>query len=736
MKLTAEQQAVVNHPAGNARVAAVAGAGKTTTMAARVLHLLASGVPPKRILVLMFNRSAKDDFQRRLTSMAPAGQALPDVRTFHSLGHRLTQSLCRWSALAPRRLLSAEWQLERLLRQASINVLRDMVERRDAALEGDRLEALAHFCGLVKAEMIAPEALYERLNFDPDTDYFPAAFAEAERLLEAEGVMTYADLLYRPLLALEADSALRDRVEGFLDHVIIDEYQDINAAQQRLLAVLVGRSADVMAVGDANQCIYEWRGAKPDTMLENFTATFGEATDYPLSTTFRHGHALALAANHAILANQRRPNQLCLAAPNNPETRLFVGQGSRLLLDALMDWQAQGRALHETCLLVRSWALSVPFQLALLQAGIPFRLQREDRFVFRLPLVQALAGYLKLSRRPDLLRDPQQLLLLLSQPTPFVARERLQRLSQQLATTQQWPERHDPILTELKPIQRRTLKKRWMLLCDLPQLSGWPPAKLLKHVVESIEAEKTLKRAATRRDKGEEDVRLLDVLIEQAQSVQDPDAFIELLERPVENQAGGVLISTVHGAKGLEWPLVAVVGVNEEDFPHYSRDNPLNDERFEEERRLFYVAITRAQEQLLMLHDGGAHRPSRFIAESAWQDSMRVASCLSSAQNPDNSLQVSSVGLVQRYLARLGRDDIVLSAASVEAPTAVYSAEANFYPGQRLHHAVFGEGEVAAVEGSANDPVIDVRFDQAGRRRLIARRAPIKVLESSSNMVG
>ncbi len=248
MKLTAEQQAVVNHQAGHARVAAVAGAGKTTTMAARVLHLLASGVPPKRILVLMFNRSAKDDFQRRLAAMAPAGQALPDVRTFHSLGHRLTQSLCRWGALAPRKLLSADWQLERLLRQASINVLRDAVERRDAALEGDRLETLAHFCGLVKAEMITPEALYERLNFDPDTDYFPAAFAEAERLLEAEGVMTYADLLYRPLLALEADSALRGRVEGFLDHVIIDEYQDINAAQQRLLSVLVGTRAEVMAV--------------------------------------------------------------------------------------------------------------------------------------------------------------------------------------------------------------------------------------------------------------------------------------------------------------------------------------------------------------------------------------------------------------------------------------------------------------------------------------------------------
>ena len=729
MKLTAEQQAVVHHREGHARVAAVAGAGKTTTMAARVLHLLGSGVSPKRMLVLMFNRSAKDDFQRRLASMAPAGQPLPDVRTFHSLGHRLTQSLCRWGALAPRRLLSAEWQMERLLRQASLNVLAGQVDRRDAALEGDRLEALAHFCGLVKAEMLPAATLYERLNYEPDTDYFPTAFEEAERLLHAEGVMTYADLLYRPLQALEADATLRKRVEGFLDHVIVDEYQDINTVQQRLLAVLAGPSANVMAVGDANQCIYEWRGARPDTMLENFTATFGKATDYPLSMTFRHGHALALTANHAIMANQRRPDQLCLAEAGNPDTRITVGQGSRLLLDALMDWQAQGRALSDASLLVRSWALSVPFQLALLQAGIPFRLLREDRFVFRLPLVQALAGYLKLSRRPELLHDPEQLLLLLSQPTPFVARERLQRLAYQLATTQQWPERHEPVLAALKPLQRRTLKKRWELLCELPKLNAWPPAKLLGHVVETIDAEKTLKRAAARRDKGEEDVRLLDVLIEQAESVQDPDAFIELLERPVENQAGGVLVSTVHGAKGLEWPLVAVAGVNEEDFPHYSRDNPLNDERLEEERRLFYVAITRAKEQLLVLHDGGAHRPSRFIAESAWQDGMRVAACLANQQAPDTPLEVQSPSLVARYLERVGRADIALAAPQVKESSAGYQAGSHYYPGQRLLHAVFGEGEVAAVEGNPSDPVIDVRFVQAGRRRLIARRAPIEVME-------
>ena len=729
MRLTAEQRAVVDHARGHARVAAVAGSGKTTTMVARVLELLARGVPATRILVLMFNRSAREDFQARLATMAPAGQPLPDVRTFHSLGHRLTTSLARWGALAPRTLLTADWQLERLLRQATQRALADGSLVRESALDAERLESLAHFCALVKAEMVSPVALYARLDFGEDTDHFPAAFDHAEALLAEHGLMSYSDLLYRPLCALEADTGLLARVQGFLDHVIIDEYQDINVAQQRLLALLAGRDAAVMAVGDANQCIYEWRGAHPDTMLERFTATFGVAVDYPLSTTFRHGHALALAANHAIDANRRRPDQLCLAAPGNPETRLGLDQGSRGLLQALAAWQHSGRHLDEACVLVRSWALSVPLQLALLREGIPFRLAREDRFVFRLPLVQALAGYLMLARAPALLADPGHLALLLGQPTPFVARERLLALATRLAESQRWPERHDPLLEGLRPHQKRTLKKRWALLCELPRLSAWPPARLLEHVVEAVEAEKVLKRAAARREKGEEDVRLLDVLLEQAAELgNDPDAFIELLRRPVENRDDGVLITTVHGAKGLEWPLVVLAGANEEDFPHYSRDNPLTPRRLEEERRLFYVAITRARERLLMLHDTGEHRPSRFLAESAWQDCEGVRERLAAAQEDAAPLAVTRPDLVGRYLAALGLN-LTLEGppdSGVAEPVAPYG---KFRPGQRLRHAVFGEGEVQAVEGDPANPVIEVRFRHAGRRRLIARRAPIELLQ-------
>lgn len=727
MRLTPEQLAVVAHRGGHARVAAVAGAGKTTTMVARVLHLLDQGISPRRLLVLMFNRSAREDFQTRLAGMAPSGQRLPDVRTFHSLGHRLTGSLTRWGALAPRQLLNADWQVQRLLRHATQLALQDSQDVSEQAFDDERLEALAQFCGLVKAEMADPAELYARLDFGENTQHFVAAFDKAEQLLADQGLMTWSDLLYRPLRALEADGELRGRVQGFLDHVIIDEYQDINLAQQRLLALLAGKEAAVMAVGDANQCIYEWRGARPDAMIDTFARVFGEARDYPLSTTFRHGHALALAANHAIDANRHRPDQLCLAAPGNPYTRLTLDRGNRGMLRSLARWQHQGRRLEDACLLVRSWALSVPLQLALLREGIPFRLVRDDRFVFRLPLVQALAGYLMLARDRNLLRDPGHLLSLLAQPTPFVARDRLAALAARLSDTQRWPTSQDPLLASIKPFQRRTLKKRWELLCELPSKSALPPARLLELVIERVDAEKVLKRAAARRDKGEEDVRLLDVLVEQAGEVASLDNFIELLRRPVESSEQGVLISTVHGAKGLEWPLVVLAGANEEDFPHYSRDNALSDPRLEEERRLFYVAITRAQEQLTLLDDGGTHRPSRFVAETAWQDSQAVAERLA-GEASNEPLAVANPALIKRYLMALGEDGLPVVAASV--PTvqeALNSYSGSYQVGQRLVHAVFGKGEITVIEGNPANPVLEVAFHKNGTRRLVANLAPITI---------
>ncbi|MGJ8513377.1 ATP-dependent helicase [Carnimonas bestiolae] len=720
--LTREQLAVVEHPSGHARVSAVAGAGKTSTMVARVLELLARGANPDRMLVLMFNRAAREDFAQRLASTAPHGQRLPQVRTFHSVGMRLCTNLTRKGIIPARRLLDAEWQRERLARQAVSSVRDEFPTLSEQALETEQLDTFCHFCDRVKGELVAPEVMIEQDDFGNESSHFPAAYRRQEQLYAEQGLMSYADLLHLPLKALARNSQLRQQLGGFLDHLIIDEYQDINEAQLRLLSVLAAPHGEVMAVGDANQCIYEWRGAKADAMLERFERYFGAPSDYPLSHTFRHGHALALMANHAIAANQRRHDQLTLAAPDNPHTSLACAQGSRSLVDTLRQWREQGQPLTQAAVLVRSWALTVPVQLALMRANIPFQLGREDRFVFRLPLVRALAGYLEVALTPGLLSSVEHLTLLFSQPATFVSRDRLAALCELLARYQQWPDADAAPLAGLRPFQVRTLRKRWELLNDIASMGSCPAAELLAQVIDGLDAHKVLRKAAARREKGDEDVRLLDVLLDQAQEVGgDTRAFVDLLLKPMEADAEGVSISTVHGAKGLEWPLVLVWGLNEEDFPLYSRDAPLAPAALEEERRLFYVATTRARHQLVMLSDGGERPPSRFIEETDWQSCNTLSGLLYDPDQHDSDapLKVRRPDIVERYLAQMG--------AAIKV-AAARDASYRWQKGDRLMHDSFGQGEVERVEGEGERCLIEVRFDRAGKRRLLAARAPVAPL--------
>ncbi|MCM2130952.1 ATP-dependent helicase [Larsenimonas rhizosphaerae] len=728
-ELTAEQQRVINHGDGHARVTAVAGAGKTSTMVARVDALLNDGVPPERLLILMFNRQARDDFAAKLAARRGQASRLPQVRTFHSIGHRLTQSLTRWGVLDPRQLLQADWQRERLLKQAVGEAIGDDRATLEWALEPERLEEFGQFCALVKAELLSPSSLFERDGYSRDSRYYIEAFDYLQQRMADQGLMTYDDLLYRPLMALEADPALAARVQGFMDHIIIDEYQDINEVQLRLLASLAGSRAQVMAVGDADQCIYAWRGARPDAMLDGFARVFGDSTPYALSRTFRHGHRLALLANHAIRANERADRPLCLAAEGTPTTTLAVA-GS---LDAIIASLGRSAAFEQCAILVRHWSLSVPVQLQLLRAGIPFQLGRQERFVFRLPLVQALAGYIELASEPSLLADPAHVELLFSQPTPFVARERLTMLCEALARRGEWFARNDAQLSGLSRGQQRTLKKRWELLVELARVAGrWTPATVLTHVIDTLDAHKLLKRAAARPDKGEEDVRLLEVLVEQAQAMaDDPAGFVAMLKAPVEDQPGGVIISTVHGAKGLEWDQVFVYGLNEEDFPFYHRESPLTPARLEEERRLYYVAVTRARASLMLVHDGVGHRPSRFIAESAWQECDRIGGLMAPDAVVPDELPVEEPALVRRYLAVCGMEKPHVAPHPSTADgnrTVSLRNDTDWPPGQRVDHRIFGTGTIQHVSGEGERRVLTVQFDTAGTRKLIAAQAPLSLL--------
>lgn len=757
--LTAEQQAVVQHRQGHARVSAVAGSGKTTTLVQRLLYLLQQGVAPKRLLVVMYNRAARDDFQHKLehlvrAAIGPASTLppLPDVRTFHSLGHRLSATLVRWGYLAPRKLLMEEWQYDRMTRQALTQLAQSEGSRPDEWLEDDALEAFKAFCTRVKSCLDDPAEVYEQCATRQAQPHFVAGFKALEALLDDQQVMFFDDLIWRPMQAVQQHPELLARLQGYLDHIIVDEYQDINAVQQALLKTLAGQ-ASLMVVGDVDQCIYEWRGARPDYMLTRFTEDFpGPHQDYPLSTTFRFGHALALASNACIRHNRQRPDQLTLALPEQ-HTDLLVGQGCEWLLQQAADWQLrhpQGRQ----AILVRSWAQSLPLQLSLLQQGCPFDLGRQEHFVFNRPQIRGLLAYATLALA-DRLTQPGQphtdqpqadsslsashaeaLNQVLSFPTLYLTEPERQQLARAYQTGDA-----DALLTQWPAAKRRQCRQRLALLDQLPHWQSLTPGAFVSQVLASTKALDRVVKAAPTRDAGDEARRLLLGLQRHAEASQDVSlrAWVaQLHEAQAKGAAGGhegISILTVHSAKGLEWDWLGVYGLDEGDFPYIQKGVRLEAQQIEAERRLFYVAMTRARSQLVLARTDGAPEPppatasgssrsgapSRFLAEACLDDAQTMGAWWaaqsrgeSASTAREQTITVKAPEVIERYAQALTLTMPTLSQAAASPDQVTPLA-----PGDRIRHHVFGEGEVVACEGQGERRILDVAFDSAGLRRLM-----------------
>ncbi len=697
MNYTEEQRRIIAHPGGHARVGAVAGSGKTTTMIGRIGHLLRQGVTADKVLVLMFNRSAREAFAASMaTGLADLQRPLPEVRTFHALGLRLVESFTRRGALPAYRLETAGHTLERLARQAVVEALK---EEQEGWPSPEEVEEFLTFLDLVKGAAGQPDEVLGRLGLPSRYRYFSRAFALFEEARHRLGLRFYADLIHEPLLAMQADPSLSAWVGDRVDHIIVDEYQDINEAQQLLLKIVAGSRAQVMVVGDVDQCIYEWRGARPEYITDRFQLDFSQPSDYLLSHTFRYGHTLSLAANHLIAHNPRRDGRLCLSSPGTPVTAITLlaepalaaapadkgkpRPGQHPLPGVVKDWLAKGRSLGEAAVLVRLFAQAVPVELALLQAGIPYRLVGNTT-VFECPEIVALLGYLQLAAGlplggDDLARRGATVRAMLSQPHLGVKREQLEEMAEAIAQDQRSAARviEYGAGPDLPPFQRRRLTETagaWQRLLSLgAELSA---GKLLAKIVDILGLYEFYQSFAATAAAAGNRIKTCQALIAFASTeglgAAGLLARLDQLRQEGEGEqtAERLLITSVHRAKGLEWPLVILPGLEEGSFPFHGEDEG-RIKQFEDERRLFYVAMTRAIESLVLLHPadsrlgehlaaggcsypGPPHRASRFLYESNAAVSARLGAALEAPQADCRVDGGEDAALARRYVQAMG----------------------------------------------------------------------------------
>lgn len=705
--LTPEQQAAACHAKGHARVLAVAGAGKTRMLIARIAWLLDEGAAAKRIRVLTYNREAADDFRHRLQSAI--GASAVTVQTFHALGWKLLQRLMA-QGKAPAWRLASGGQETALKREALrlCQIDQEQLENLGQALEW--VKGLASPLDL--SLTILPEGMRS----------LASAIRRLEELQAQARVWFFTDMLYAPWRLLSQHSSLREEFANHLDYLLVDEYQDVNEVQHVLLHWLAGERAQVMVVGDVDQCIYTWRGANPDFLAQRFVQDFSGATTYHLPHSFRFGHSLALLANHAIDANPWLDRRAVLATETAQPTELqcLVGHEASEVVRALIKWHTDGHDWSTAAVLVRLWVQAAPIELALLQAKIPYRLLGE-RSVWDVPTTQGLMALLMLATG-EMWRETSetrwQWLSAFWQLPPLgmakVQRERLVQLSVAL------PESVVEAIEAL-PEERAWLKKHWQARASVWQqlISGaWRELSansLIERFLQETDAANRLEKLSSSVAQGELQwgvIRALRDAIPPAMKAAQALAYWQSMRNAAllgEAQTSAVSLTTIHRVKGREWDAVVVAGLQEGAFPS-QKASEVPDLLYEE-RRLFYVAITRAKRQLSLC------LPDASLLDALWQ---KGATAHSAGQNC-RFLAETNLSVCQQLAGYLhGEHGLLPQAAEVRIANAYLqalqrserlSAKPLLQTGTQVQHDKFGSGLLMSREGDK----IEVMFTDGVR---------------------
>lgn len=632
MSYTPEQQAVIDHENGHAIVGAVAGSGKTHTMVARVLRLLREGADPRRILVLMFNKSAQEDFARRLKlACAAEGLAPAEVQTFHSFGLRLSSRMVDAGFLPSAKLETDGYVLRKLAREVLQQVNAEVGE--DDLLDLN-FEVLTEFLDAI-------DVLKGDLYPTPDQRWAEAIRLVDKRFLRGfelfeeqrfdRGIRMFSDLIYDPVMEAIGKPDVLNFIGDRYMHVIIDEFQDINEAQMTLVRMIAGARAHVMAVGDEDQTIYRWRGAKPDYMTSLFTQEFPGATRYTLSRTFRYGHALSMLANFVITRNTNRTDKICVSATERPtaiDVRLVQANPGAEVVKLVGEWNDTGRKLDEIAILVREYAHSISSEVAMLQAGIPYRIVGAAPFFDRAEVL-GLRAYLQLAagglkQVESFERRCQLIQALLTTPTLYFRRNVIETITEAVGQSA------DDLLVVVEEAIRAdtralpfTRDRRLRALDTWRWVMGIGPmktaAQLLGEVLLRTNLQKEIEKNVPDPREAAEKLRMIAQMITLARERGDsPTGFVAFLDQlasdygAAEARGERVLITSCHRAKGLQWPLVILPELSEGSFPAVREGT--GEAEIEDERRLFYVAATRAMERLSLLApmDAGLLTASRI----------------------------------------------------------------------------------------------------------------------------
>ena len=714
--LNPAQHHAVTTPPGHQLVLAGAGSGKTRVLVHRIAFLIQRlDVSPHSILSVTFTNKAAAEMRHRIEDVlghAPAGMW---VGTFHGLAHRLLRAHWKEAGLAENfQILDSDDQ-QRLIKR----VIRDL------GLDEQRWPAkqAQWFINGQKDEGIRPQGI------QASGDLFLATMRSIYEAYEAAcartGVIDFAELLLRALDLWRDNAGLLEHYQRRFRHILVDEFQDTNAVQYAWLRLLAKGGESLMVVGDDDQSIYGWRGAKIEN-IQQFDSDFADAEIIRLEQNYRSTANILNAANALIANNQGRLGK---------ELRTDVGDGEPLALYAAFNEHDEARYVVETiedalrkdglkrseiAILYRSNAQSRVLEEALLREKIPYRIYGGQRFFERAEIKNAMA-YLRLL---DGRGNDAALERIINVPARGIGEKTIETIREYARAhdVHMWEAIRLMLTVKALPARASGALASFIELIDslAEQVLAMPLHQMTQVVIEKSgllayhEAEKG--------EKGQARVENLEELVSAARTFENDEddeltplqaflthASLEAGDTQAAENEDSIQLMTLHSAKGLEFPLVFLVGMEEGLFPHkMSLEEP---GRLEEERRLAYVGITRAMQKLVISYaetrrlygSETYNKVSRFVREipAPLIQEVRLSNSVS------RPMSTSSMG-----------------GGSLFAGSAIPQTPFNL--GQRVRHSLFGEGTILNFEGAGAQARVQVNFENEGSKWLMLAYAKLE----------
>lgn len=769
--LNPEQLAAVTLPARPALILAGAGSGKTRVLTTRIAWLLQTGqISTAGVMAVTFTNKAAKEMLVRLSAMLPVNTRGMWIGTFHGLCNRFLRA--HW------KLADLPQSFQILDAQDSVSAVKRVIKALNVDEERFVPKQMAWFIAGAKEEALRPKDLEIK---DAITRTQAEIYQAYEDQCQREGVVDFSELLLRTYELMRDHEALRDHYRRRFKHILVDEFQDTNKLQYAWLKMFAGPQSAVLAVGDDDQSIYAFRGAQVGNMAD-FEREFHVDHVIKLEQNYRSFGNILDSANELISRNTRRlgKNLRTDEGPGEP-VRVYEATSdyaeAQWLLDEAQQLHRAGTPRSEMAILYRSNAQSRVLESALFNAGIPYRVYGGLRFFERAEVKHALA-YLRLLENPN---DDTSYLRVVNFPARGIGARTMEQLQDAARASGR------SLFQSVGALSGKAgtnLAAFNTLIDDMRQATlGLTLREIIEHVTHASglrEFYRTDKEGQDRLENLDELINAAEAFVTQEGFGKDavalpvdevgaqekatfspgqmapgllqavaavdltPDAETGEIMSPLaaflthasleagDNQAqagqDAIQLMTVHAAKGLEFDVVFITGLEEGLFPH---ENSITDhDGLEEERRLMYVAITRARKRLYLCFAQTRllHGQTRYNVKSRFLDELPE----SALKWLTPRLQGFGSGYAKEYQAAWARGSGlsgVVGAGRVEPSPVVTKAASGFRSGQSVFHNKFGEGMIISIEGSGEDARAQVNFGRHGVKWLALSIAKLTLIE-------